>query len=347
MAASFPSSNNTFVPSHEASGGLTVGFSRNPKKFALNQYIKIVPVNKSVGYFLRITAEEAARIINADLADFVWHDGQEAPMGNDNLESFEYFKFSTKRYVFPYNIGNKAVEQADWKVFEVHGGFAAQKAMTARTMSAWSTSGGLADTSVWSGSTDTATNLGGGKLDVSGASDKFILKTWNQVSENILKATLSVVQQAELVAVMNPNTARQLSETEEIRDFLKQSPFALAQVRGDVESQNGKWGLPDTLYSIKLVIEDATRVTSKKGATRVVSYVCPNSTIVFMSRPGGLVGMEGIPEFSTAQFFMYEEMSVETKDDPDNRRKMGRVVSDYDFQVAAPAAGYLVTAATD
>lgn len=347
MAAAFPSAGNTYVPSHEASGSLVIGYSRNPKKFKINQYCKLVPVKKSSGYYLTITAEEAARIINASLPDFVWHDGQEAPMGNDNLESFEYKSFTTLRYAFPFNLGQKSVDQAEWDILAVHAGFAAQKAMTARTQSVWSSSGGLVDTAVWSGSTDTATNLGGGKWDVSGATDLYILKTFNTVCENILKATNGVVARDEICCVVNPNVARQMSESAEIRDFIKQSPFAMAQVRGDSPSQNGVWGLPDVLYGVKMIVEDAVKVTSKKGATRAASYVCPAASAVFMTRTDGLVGMEGIPQFSTAQIFTYEEFSVESKTDSDNRRVTGRVVDDYIFKCVAPASGYYVSATVD
>lgn len=343
--ASYPGGNNTFVPSHEASGGLIIGYSRNPKRFKLNSYIKLVPVKKSVGYYLVITAEEAARVINTNMSDFIWHDGQEAPMGNDNLESFNYSKFLTNRYTFPFNMGNKAVEQADWPIMSVHAGIAAQKAMTARTINMLTV---LETTANWGNNTTTATLSGGGKWDVSGATDKFIRKTFNSVAEAVLKSTLGVVQRQDLVCVINPNTARQMAETEELRDYLKQSPFAMAEVRGDVESQNGEWGLPNTLWGIKIIVEDCVRVSSKKAASSVTAgYALSNSVAIFMARPGSIMGIEGIPEFSTAQIFMYEEFTVETFNDTNNRRVIGRVTDDYDPVLAAPASGYLITACTD
>lgn len=346
MAASFPSANNTFVPSFEASGKLIIGYSRNPKKFPINQWAKIVPVKKSAGYYLNITAEEAARVINADLQDFVWHDGQEAPMGNDNLESFEFKPFLTKRYTFAYNLGDKAVDQADWPVLAVMGGIHAQKAMTARATAAISA---LTTSGNWAGSTDSATNLGGGKFDVSGATDKFILKTFGAVSELILKNTLGVVTQDDLCVVINPNTARQMAECEELRDFLKQSIYAgqIARQDGSAISSPSRWGLPDQYAGIKIIVDNTVRVTSKKGATRAVSYAFPNSAAVFLARPGEIKGMEGIPEFSTCQFLMYEEMTVESKRDPDNRRTVARIVDDWDFRIVAPASGYYVSACTD
>ena len=344
MAAAYPSGSNTFVPSHDASGGLIVGFSRNPKKFKLNQYMKLVPVKQGQGYYLQITAEEAARVINSNLADYVWHDGQEAPMGSDNTESFQFVRFLTSRYNYTFNLGQKAIDQATWPILSVHAGFMAQKAMTARTISALST---LTTSGNWSGSTGTATSLGGGAWDASGATDKYIRKTFNQVCENILQNTLGVVNREDICVVINPHDARRMAETEEIRDYLKQSPFALAEVRGDVESQNGQWGLPNSLWGVKIIVEDAVKVTSRKGASsKTVSYCLTSGNAIFLARPGGLLGMEGIPEFSTAQMFVYEEMAVETMTDVNNRRTVGRVVDDFTTALVAPASGYLVTSCT-
>jgi len=344
MAAAYPGANNTYVPSHEASGGLITGFSRNPKKFKLNQYMKLVPVKQGQGYYLQITAEEAARVVNSNLADYVWHDGQEAPMGSDNTESFNFVRFLTTRYNYSFNLGQKSIDQATWPILSVHAGFMAQKAMTARTISVVTQ---LTTTGNWSGNTATATSLGNGGWDVSGPTDKFIRRTFNNVSEKILQATLGVVQRTDLICVINPHDARLMAETEEIRDYLKQSTFALAEVRGDVESQNGEWGLPNSLWGVKLVVEDAVKITSRKGAaTKTISYCLPSGNAIFLARPGSLLGMEGIPEFSTAQLFVYEEMSVETMTDVNNRRTVGRVVDDFTSVVAAPASGYLVTSTT-
>lgn len=345
MAYAFPGGaiGNTFVPSHEASGSLITGFSRNPKKFRLPQYVKYIPVKQSAGYYMTINNEEGARIVNTNLNDFYWGDGSEAPMGNDNLESFTFNKFYTKRYAFPFNIGNKATEQASWEVTAVNAGFMGMKAMTARTQFAWNV---LGTTGNWSSNTDTATNTAGGLLDAATTANPYIKKLFRAVSENILKATNGVVQRDDLICVMNPHTAGLISESQELIDHFKNNQFALAQVRGDAPNQNGQWGLPDQLYGVKVLVEDAVKVTTRKGATRSASYVCPATDIVFLARPGQLQGMEGIPEFSTAQFFFYEEFTVEQKEDPDNRRTLGRVIDDYDFQLCQPLSGWLTTAAT-
>ena len=64
-----------------------------------------------------------------------------------------------------------------------------------------------------------------------------------------------------------------------------------------------------------------------------------------VARVGALdAGVVGAPTFSTITCFEYENMTAETKDDPDNRRVKGRVVDDIDVEMTASASGYLITA---
>jgi len=86
-------------------------------------------------------------------------------------------------------------------------------------------------------------------------------------------------------------------------------------------------------------------VTSRKGATKATSYVLAADTPVIVARPGSLEGVEGAPSFSTISIFSYEEMTVESKYDADNRKHKGRVVDDYGVVMTAPVTGFLFTGA--
>jgi hypothetical protein len=348
MAVAYPGGavSNTFVPTFEASNSLIIGYSRNPKKFKLAQYSKYVPVKKIAGYYLYLTALEAGRIINTGLNDFVWADNQEAPMGNNNLESFQFVYFNTTRYVFPFSVGDIAVEMADWELIAWMGGVAAQKAITARTQYAWNI---LGTSGNFGTSTSTATALAGGQLDAGTQTSPFLKIAIGAACEQILQQTLGVLgsDRSALVMVMNPHTARLISQSSELMAYFVNNKFALAQARGDEPGQNAEWGLPDQIYGIKVVVEDAAKVTSKKGATTpTFAYVCPAQMVLIMARPGGIDGMEGIPEFSSAQFHFREEFTTETKNDPDNRRTIGRVVENYWFGLTDTRSTYLITAAT-
>jgi hypothetical protein len=342
--AAYPSGFNTFVPSFDATGKLVVSFSRNPKSFMINQYTTLTPVKRSVGFFLNITAEEAARVLQSDASDYAWPPGNDAPDGKWGTESNNFLSYTAKRYAFPFRLDYKAVDQADWNIIAAHAAIKAQEAMTARTLIALTALLNTANYPVTHVATfkslgDNATFASGGTI-----ANPVIRKALLNAAETIQIDTLGKVRPGDLCVVCSPDAARQMSSSAEISNYLSNSPFALAQVRGDSPSQNGSWGLPDLLYAFKMVIEDAVRVSSaKQAANPSRAYVLTNNTALLLARPGELVGFEGSPSFSTGHFFMYEEMTVEQRDDPDNRRIIGRVVEDYDFQVAAPASGFVIT----
>lgn len=346
MTASVASSFNTYVPSFDATGHLVVAYSRNPKDFPINQWAAITPVKKSTGYFLQVTAEQAARIINTNLADFIWPDSNDAPSGIWGLESFQFVPYNTFRFAFPFRIGYKANEQADWKILALHSAFVAQQAMTGRVVRMLN----LATNSANYTNNNTAqawqTAAGAGTpafLNAGTTSNPAVKNTLNGMAQAIVLGVNGAIKRGDLQVVMNPITAAEISASSEIQDYVKNSPFALAQVRGDVASQNGMWGLPDTLYGYKVIVEDTVQVTShKQDATQTHSFALgmgSGGQMFMCARPGGLVSEAGGPSFSTFHYFMYEEMTVEQRDDPDNRRITARVVEDYDVQMVAPATG--------
>src|SRR6185369_723474 len=153
--------------------------------------------------------------------------------------------------------------------------------------------------------------------------------------------TLGAIDVNDLMIIMSPNCARALSQCQEIVDHIKGSPDALAQVRGELPGQNAIFGLPDKLYGFPLIVEKTVKVTSRKGATRVVSYVFPDATPCMVSRPGSLVGVFGTPSFSTIGYFMFEEMTTEVLHEPINRRTVISLVENYDVQILSYLSGFL------
>lgn len=335
MAMRTPAGSNTYIPSWDATGGL-IAYTRSAASFRLQQYIKYLNVKKDQGYYLTLDKDEPARIVDED--DHLWADGADAPIGNANKQDFEYTAFRTVRQNFAFNIGYKAAEQAEWQVVVAHAKMALQKAMTLRTIKA-------------TGLLTTAANFGTNTAAASGA--------WSTSSEaalyiqNDIQAALLAVEQSSngiiysedsFVIVMNPVTARAISVSPEYRNFLKGSPFSNSYMT-DRKNPNRVYGLAPELYGIKVVVENAMRVTSRKGVTPTRAFVWPNASVALVSRPEGLVGTEGAEysDFSTCAIRFYEENTVETKDDPDNRRHAGRVVEDYVATLQAPTTGYLIT----
>ena len=341
MVATYPSSTNTYVPDHEASGKLVVDFARNVNKFAVNKYVQIVPANKSSGYYLEMTVEQAGRIMNSDDSDILWPDGADAPDHWDGTESHAFKPFATKRRTMGFRMGDKTVDNASWDIVAQHAGITAQQAMTRRTQQ------------VVNVMTNESLYPAGHVLDIPsipGVSGNWAASTTVRQDikrslitgvEKILDSTLAAVNGEDCMLILSSELAGEISMTQEIVDHIKGSPDALAQVRGELPGRNVLHGLPDRLYGIEVIVEATRKVTSAKGKTRVVEKVMPTSTPVLVSRPGGLEGTYGAPSFSTVTIFTEEEMTTETKHDKDNRVTKGRVVEDYVVVMTAPVSGIL------
>jgi hypothetical protein len=163
----------------------------------------------------------------------------------------------------------------------------------------------------------------------------------------IQKTTLSAVRRKDLVLVLSPSAAAAIAVSAEVHDYFKSSVFAAAQLRGDVPWLNANWGLPDVMYNVQIVIEDASMVTTELGAT-TTNYVYVADSIAtnnaaLVSRPGGLEGQYGTRSYSSVTGFFFSEMEVESFYNSLDRLHQGSVVEDYTYTMTAPAASFLFT----
>lgn len=338
----FPGASSTFVPSFEGSGRLQVEFSRNPNSFALPQYAKIIPVTNNAGYYLKIDTAGAVRM--PDLNGFRWPDGQDRPRGK--AAGFDFLPYLTERFSFPFEVGQLAASQAVWDIIGSHARMQAQLAMTARVVSAASV---LTTSANWSGNTGTATAIGGGIWSTSSTANNYIKKTLDAVKASILRSTRGVVQDADLMLVVDPVGAALIANSPEYKQYLVNHEQAIAALEMKPGSIWNRWGLLPFLYGLRVVVDDTVRMTSLEGATDAFAWPFSgiggglNTCALVLARLNGLMGVQNAPEFSTVSIFTKEDMTVETKDDVDNRRTEGRVVDDYDVVLTAPASGYFIT----
>lgn len=350
MTAVYPGgAPNTYVPSTEATGKMVVDFSRNPDSFAINKYMQIVPVDKQVGLYTKLGFDEGSRILQTNLNNFSWADGDDEPSTAGYTDNHEFLPYACKRYVFGFRIGELAVEQASWDILAKHAAMKAQQAMTARTQIVTTL---LQTAGNWpTDNTAAVTGMGGGlvtgKWDVSTTARMDIKKSLDYAMDTIRLGTAGAVLPGEFVLVMSPGCARKIAVSQEIVDFIKGSTDAKEYI-GNKLGPNAQYGLPASLYGVNIVIEDAVKVTSRKGATRAASYVNDDTKPFLVSRPGGLTAPRNssqAPNFSTACMFMYTEMAVESKHDTDNKVHKGRVVENYAVNLTAGISGFLFTAA--
>jgi len=341
-----PGAYNTYVQSPDATGNLIITFSRDPSRFALPRYAQYRPVSKSTGLYLRIRADECARILNADLREYVWPDGADAPV-QARAEEFRYEQYRATRYAYPMQLGNLAREEADWDIEGIHKAFNAQKAMTARTYNVVNELQTVANwdsthvawpheySDVYSWEASTTTELA-------------IKKGIQYAVERILKSTRSVVKVDDLQLVMSPTTARKIAVSQEITEYVKQQPSAPEIIEGTKWGMD-MFGLPARLYGLPVVLEETVRVTTHQGATtQTDEFVLSEGNAFVLARPGGIEAVAGGgPSFSTVTIFFKEEMTVEAKVDVDNRRWNTRVVDHFDAVMTAPVSGFFFRGLTE
>lgn len=342
MPKVYPSGTNTFVPSTEATNNLVVDFSRNQNKFRLPKYVQYTPITKPRGLYIEMTVEQAGRILGSDAEDIAWPYGADAPSGEGSEEGFEFKQVETKRFAPSFRLPQEADENADWKLLAQFARINAQRAMTARTLRCVSR---MINTANYpTGHFSAVESITGvtGRWNLSTTVRMDIKRSLDAAAEQIMISTLGAVQPEDLVVVMGPRVAQRISVCQEIRDHIKQSPAAEKTIVGNMGSVNN-FGLPDRLYDYNIVVENAVKVTSRKGATASKSFIWPSTAVCMFARPGGLEGVEGSPSFSAWTLFFKEEMTVESKHDIDNRRHSGRTVDDYGIHATAPIAGYVFT----
>lgn len=343
----YPGGSNTYVKNHDATGRLTVAFSRNPNKFPLARYGQYAPVDQDAGYYLKINIEEAGRLVGGDLDAYVWPDGADRPRSNSGTEKFSFADYRTERMNYDFELGDKAANQATWDIKPHHIAIQSQKAMTARTRR---TVQALSNTASWDASHISAVaSIPGvtGRWDLSTTQRADIKRSLNHGHKIIETDTLATVTREQLHLVVGADTARAMGESQEILDYIKGSPQAYAQVKGDLPNFNKEYGLPEELYGIPVTVENSVMVTSRRGATPVKTYVMQDGDAFLISRVGALEeGVAGAPTFSTLTIFLFEELTVEQKDDRDNRRQEGHVVDDFHAVLTAPVSGFYFQTAT-
>lgn len=351
----YPGPTSVYVPTTEATQQLLVGYSRNEKDFLVAKYSKYVPVKQMKGFFRVWLSQQGSRILTSNDSEHVWEDNAARPDGQRNTEASTVLPFLCTRRAFDVSLGDLTLEQADYQILAAHSQQAAMTAMTSRTLrtynalstySGWGSNTAAVNGTIlpanqnWFNGTSNASFTG--TTYVTGPNIK---KSFNFAQNQITLATFGVVDPGQSMVVLAPNLAQGMSQSAEIQDFIKQSEFALAQLRGDAPNQNRQWGLPTVLYAEEILVEKTVRITSRQNAvTTVQAFIYPISSAFMLSRPGELEGIEGSPDFSTIQNFFYkDELTLENFHDPQNKREVVSVVTNDSPTVVSPLSGFYFT----
>lgn len=328
---------NTFIPTFSAATGqIQIEFTRAVNRFPITQYAQIVPVQQMSGYYLRIDEEETARVVNTQ--DLQWPLGEDRPTGINS--DIEWNQFTTQRFQTSFNIPQETARQAQWDVVASHARIAAAKMMTHRS---YRMATQLTTSGNYTSNSNYFATAGALVSSVTYLSTDGVQKIIRAAIEKIVQNTVGVVSPKDILLVINPTTARLLATTPGVTDYVKNYPAALSFLKGD--DTFAAYGLPQSLFGLGgVVVDDTTRVSTRKGGANTRGFFYGDATtpaMVFVSRPGGLVGNEG-PSFSTATIFAYEDMTVETLEDPWNRRVRGSVTDNSATVLTAPLSGLYI-----
>lgn len=342
---------NVFIPgagiNPQATGMMQVEFSRNPARFAVNKYVQFVPNAGQAGFYPEIDTDEAVRVVNQE--DYLWPDGDDAPdLGTRKLR---WKKYLTERRAYPFRLGQKTVDNAQYDIIGAHARMAATKAMTDRSLDAVNliTTAGNWPSGSKSATVDALVSDTGKSWISSSTGDLSIQKSCHLVIEKILQLTGGVIEASQIACVIGPDTAHKMARTGELRSYIiaNESSVPFWQNSGIFSMYN----LPPVMYGINWIVEDAVKVTTRKQASTTTRAFLMGNNAVFLSRIGGLItpstGSQApgesnaqAPNFSTVVGFIKEDMTVETDTDVWNRRQRGRVVDDRDIVLAAPISGH-------
>jgi hypothetical protein len=328
---------NTYVPSTNAlaTGALQVEFTRAVNSFAITRYAQIVACNQQTGYYLRLNSDDNVRV--TDVNEFAWPLGNDRPVGKMNEHDF--VTFTAQRFAFPFYIPNETVKQAAWDIVAQHARSKAQLAMTARSMRTATALTNTAAVTAFTAAGNYQSVASGWKGVWTSSSTNVIQASIQDALQKISLATGGAVRSEDICMVISPTVANIISQAEEIRNYVKNYPAALPFLQGsDIFS---RYGLPPNLFGVQVVVDDSVKITTRKGAASTTRGFVYGNSAIFVSRPGGLIGVEGSTSFSTCQIFAFEDMTVENWDDPKDRRIEGRVIDNSTSELVAPVSGFL------
>lgn len=350
---------NGFLPQ---ATGQVIAYVRNPKKFRINQYVQYIETPVTKGAYYVLGRDMPARIPSDNGTagpDFlVWADSADRPNGDWNKPLFKLEDFTTIRRDVPSKVGWITRDMASaggLKLIEFQSAAMAQQMMTARTRLAITA---LENSSNWPSShVLTANNLNNGRGTWKNAGDDpNNLSTYNAIKRTLMNAlkliqldTNSQVSQEDLVVVVSPDLAIEISQSPEVLNYIRESPAALAQVHGITENINQRYGLPEMLFGWKFIVEDAVEVTqfdnsSGTEATTNRKFIKGLDQALILSRPGGLDGEYGAPSYSTCQIYHYDGLlKVSAFDEAKHEYTDLHVEENIAIEIAAGYAGMLVT----
>jgi hypothetical protein len=342
---------------YEASGQI-IQYIRKPSEFKINKYAQYIQTPTTNGVYWLIDSYSGRRITSDAL--YAWEDGDHRPTGNWQDMTFDSVNFRTQRRTYPATVGditqevNKSINKIDW--IQQKTGMVASKAMVNRTNRAIAE---LQDTANWGDNTANCNTINGGYGPWSSASDDPASPNFLAIKRSIVNAAAQItlltdgqVKLKDLRLIVSPGLAAIMGNTAEIYNYVRFGPAALGRQTGDSVDYSEVYGLPNKLYGVDVIVEDASITTVPQNGdgsapsitTGQLAYIKNDTTAILCSQAGGIEGNYGAPAFSTFQIYFYgAPMEAESFNSPKDRLTEVYLTENYFEKLAAPASGFLFT----
>lgn len=345
-AYKYPGATNVFIPSYEGigSGKLVVDFAQNIKNYQINQMVQNTPVKQISGYWMRFDPAEQVRIAENPAA-YAWQDGQVFPTGAQEKIPFINVPYALKRYGFPYPVGYIERDMAGWDEGAQATNTIGVKLMLLRTQGFYSlvtnTANYYTDNTF---SVATATGAGGATWASGTSTNPYIRETFNYVSQQVALKSNGLVGGEDLVCLIGPDVARAISRSNEIIDYIKQTPQSWTEVQGNAPNQNKNYSIPEMLYGIKVVISNEVVNYGPRGQDNR-TFFSPANQAIFLCKPGVIKANTPATSFASVHLFSYapQEMWLTSHDEPWNQRIMYQGADMWDQKFVSPETSFLVT----
>ena len=320
---------NGFMP-HAT--GQVIGYIRKPEAFTLNQYCQYVPTPAVKGYYYYMGRDLPVSLPSVDgnpatgSADVsVWAGGaSRKEPGRANQAVFTTLGFETTRRNQSAHVDwltRDMAELGGLHLLTFYASALASKNMTLRTKLALDQ---LDNSANWpAGHAQDANTLNNGYGKWSTASDDPNSPFYNAIRRSIMAAVARIlldtnnqVEEKDLVLVIGPDLAQKMQAAPEIVNYVRESPSASEMIEGRHENFNARFGLPQYIFGVRLIVEAAAVVAQFDMAAGTTGGIVeatgnrrflknPNSAIL-LSRPGGLDGIYGAMNYSTLQIYYYD-----------------------------------------
>lgn len=346
----YPSATDGFNPQ---ASGFVIGYIRRAAQFPLNDYVQLVEAKAPTFFYYKLDRDQMVR--QHAINEAVWKDGAERPRRRDNLIPFTETQSFTVRYDWNTVLGLQTINAADksLRLRETHLMMLAAQGMLARTYNVLNLLDNPANWPATNVADANTLNNDAGYWHT--ASDDPADANYNAIRKAIMKACTVIFAQTngavgwkDLRLVLSPDTARLMSSSPELHNYIRQTTAAVDKIEGDEDDYNERFGLPRRLYGIEVVIENTMFVNDLPvaGATTASTnraFIKNPYQALIVSRPGKIDAPAG-PSFSTAQLYWYEyQMAVEEFTDARDKRVDLHVTDQHVAVMPAPEAGYLIT----